>query len=115
SAHVLLHDEHAARRLDVEAPRVEADALADQRDHRSAGGAPRAVPPEVDEPRGPVAGAADRMDHREALGEEIVADDARYAGTVTLGELAGGILQLLRPQVAGRRVDEIAPEPHPFR
>ncbi len=31
-----------------------------------------------------------------------------------LGELAGGILQLLRPQVAGRRVDEVATEPNPF-
>ena len=47
AAHVLLHQHHAARRLDVEAAGVEHDALADQR-HLGRVGAP---PDEVDEAR----------------------------------------------------------------
>ena len=48
AAHVLLHEQHAARRLDVEAAGVEADALADQRD---AAARRRAAPGQVDQAR----------------------------------------------------------------
>ena len=47
AAHVLLHQPHAARRLEVEPAAVEADALADDRDPRIAGLAPF----ELDQPR----------------------------------------------------------------
>ena len=61
AAHVLLHQLHAARRLDVEAARIESDALADQR-HLGRVGAP---PDEVDEARRLGGGAADRMNERQ--------------------------------------------------
>ena len=63
AAHVLLHEQHAARRLDIETAGVEADALADERHQRRALAPPR----QVDEARRARAGAADRMDHREIL------------------------------------------------
>ena len=62
-------------------------------------------------PRRARAGAADRVDHREILRQQVVADDARHVGAVRLGELPGGVLELLRAHVAGRRVDEIAAKP----
>ena len=111
AAHVLLHQQHAAGRLDVEAAGIEADALADQRDPP----APRRRPQrEVDQPRRPRAGAADGVDHGKIARQQVVADDARELGAVPLGERARGILELLRAKVARRRVDEIATEPHAF-
>ena len=51
------------------------------------------------------------MDQGEVLRQQVVADDARHVGAVRLGELPGGILQLLRTHVARGRVDEVAAEP----
>ena len=59
--------------------------------------------------------APDRMDQRKVLGEEVVADDrARTLAPCCVGERAGGLLQLGRPEIVGRRVDEVAGEPHPL-
>ena len=54
------------------------------------------------------------MDHREILGQQIIADDAGDAGIVLSSQLAGGILQLGRTEVARGCVDQIAAEPHRF-
>ena len=70
-AHVLLHVEHAGRRLEVEAAGVEAHALADQRDL----GIALLAPHEIDQPRRAAAGAADGMHHGIVLLQEIVAHD----------------------------------------
>ena len=66
AAHVLLHEEHAARRLDVEAAGIEADALADDGDLRMR----RLAGDDIDEPRlAPRRRRpADGVDHREVRG-----------------------------------------------
>ena len=92
------------RRLDVEAARVEADALADQRHLRRVFGAPC----HVDQARRGDRGAADGVDHREILLEQIVALDHRDLGLVRRGQGPHRLLQFVRPHVAGRRVDQIA-------
>ena len=63
AAHVLLHQQHAARRLDVEAAGIETDALADQRDFRMC----RVAPAHIDQPRRTGGGAADGMNKRKIL------------------------------------------------
>src|SRR3546814_5542081 len=62
AAHVLLHQQHAARRFDVEPARIEAHALADDRDHRIA----RLAPGKLDHARRMFArgGAANCVNHR---------------------------------------------------
>ena len=104
AAHVLLHQQHAGRRLDVEAAGVEADALADQRHFRRV----LRAPSHVDQPRRAGGCAADRMDHREILLEKIVAPGHGHFGLVHRGQGPRGILQFVRPHVAGRRVDQVA-------
>ena len=106
AAHVLLHQQHRAFRLDVEAAGVEADALADQRHLRRR----RIAPGEVDQAGLPGGGAADRMNEREIAGEEIVADDHARARAVAAGERGGGIGEFAGPHVVRRRVDEVARE-----
>ena len=105
AAHVLLHQPHARRRLEVEPARIEADALADDRDPRMAPVAPF----QLDQPRRAAGarGAADRGDHRIALVERLAGGDRRL-GAARLGERAGRRLQLGRAEVAGGRVDEVA-------
>src|SRR5262249_24190996 len=110
AAHILFHDQHAARRLDVEPAAVEADALADQGDPFRL----LLAPGEVDEPWRARAGAAHGMDHREVLGEQIRPADTRQACAGPRGELPDRVLQLRGTEVARRRVDEIAAEPYPF-
>ena len=60
AAHVLLHVEHAALGLDVEAAGIEAHALANERDL----GMFRIAPGEVDQARRPRGGASDGMNER---------------------------------------------------
>ena len=77
AAHVLLHQPHAGARLDVEPARIEADALADDRDP---GMAPVA-PFELDQPRLAArrGGGADRGDHRIAFVERLARGDETLA------------------------------------
>ena len=103
AAHVLLHDQHAARRLQIEPAGVEADALADQRHLGMAGIAPG----DVDQPRRTIRGHADGVDQWKVR-FEILADGACVACAELGGELLRGRGQLLRPHVVGRRVDEVA-------
>src|SRR5262245_57439793 len=51
------------------------------------------------------------MNEGKVVGQEIVADDARYLGPPNSRELPRGLLQFLRPHIVRRGVDEIAPEP----
>ena len=106
AAHVLLHQQHRAFGLDVEAAGVEAHALADQRHLRCR----RIAPSEVDQAGLPGGGAADRMNERKIVGEEIVADDHARARAVAAGERRGRIGDLAGPHVVRRRVDEVARE-----
>ena len=103
-AHVLLHVEHAALGLDVEAAGIEAYALADQRDLRRG----RVAPAQIDEPRSASGGAADRMDQRKVLREEIVTDNRAQGCAVTRGKRTRSLFELGRAHVIGRRVDEVA-------
>ena len=106
AAHVLLHQQHRAFGLDVEAAGVEAHALADERHLRRR----RIAPGEVDQARRAGGGAADRVDEREIAGEEIVADDHARGRAVAAGERGGRIGDLGRPHVVRRRIDEVARE-----
>ncbi len=111
AAHVLLHVQHAAFGLDIEPAGVEANALADQRDL----GMGRIAPAHVDEARRLVGGAADRMDERKILGEEIGPDDRPEGRAMPGRHRARGCLELGRPHVVGRRVDQVAGEPDRLR
>ena len=106
AAHVLLHVEHAGFGLDVEPAGVETHALADQRDL----GMSRIAPADVDEPRRALGGAADRVDERKVFGEEVLAHDRAHAGAVAARQRAGGMFEIGRAHVIGRRVDEVARE-----
>ena len=106
AAHVLLHQQHAGGRLDVEAARIEADALADERQRRRV----RVAPGKVDEAwralrRG---GGADGVDEREAVGEKALADDLGEDGAVAEREVAGGIGEFGGTEIVGGGVDQIA-------
>ena len=110
AGHVLLHVEHAGVVLDVEPAGVEAHALADQRDLRVA----VLAPGDVDQPGAARRAGADRGDQRELLGERVASGDF-HGCAMLLGERAGGVLQLGRAHVVGRRVDEIARQRHAFQ
>ena len=105
-SHVLLHQEHRRRRLDVEAAGIERDALSHQGHFRSA----FLSPGEVDEPRGRRGGAADGVDHREILLQQLIADDALERGVVALCEMARRGFDPVGAEVVGRRVDQVAAE-----
>jgi hypothetical protein len=106
--HVLLHQRHAARRLDIEPAGIEAHTLSHQRDRRCAG-----FPPcQVDQPRGAAAGAADGMNHRETCLKQVVPDRHGEFRGVLRGKIARGCLEFRRPQIIGGRVDQIARQIH---
>ena len=91
--------------FDVQAAGIEADALAHQRDLRTA-----TAPSEIDETRCPAAGAADDMNCRVVSLEKLLAGGDGTLGSETLGQIAGGGCEFCRPHVFGRRVDKIAHE-----
>ena len=106
AAHVLLHQPHAARRLDVEAAAVEGDALADQRHLRRV----LAPPADVDEARRLGRGLADGVDERQIAFEEIVAARRFERRAEFLGELSRLAFERRRAEIVGGRVDEVAAE-----
>ena len=63
--------------------------------------------------RGARRAGADRGDQRELLGERVASGDF-HGCAMLLGERAGGVFQLGRAHVVGRRVDEIARQRHAF-
>mmetsp|Transcript_3676 Transcript_3676/g.12892 ORF Transcript_3676/g.12892 Transcript_3676/m.12892 type:complete len:682 (+) Transcript_3676:1816-3861(+) len=112
ASHVLLHGEHAAGRLDVQASRVEADALAHDGDEgrvRPLAGAPDHVHNERVPPRG--RRPPHRVDQREAPLQLRPLDDL-HVRAVGLAQPLGGAGQVRRTQVAARRVDQVAPQEH---
>src|SRR5262249_16252731 len=66
------------------AARIEAHALADERDL----GMARLAPGEIDEARGAGGGPADRVDEREIPLEQVLADDRAHLGAVARSERA---------------------------
>ena len=53
---------------------------------------------------------ADSMNHRKVLREQVFAADRRDVGTVPYGEKARRLFEFVRPEIGGRRVDQIAGE-----
>ena len=109
-AHVLLHEAHALGALDVQAPRVEAHALAHDGEARVL----RVAPVELQQARRPRGGPAHGMDGGEALREELVAHPLVELGAEEVGLLAHHVRELRRAHVLGRRVHEVAHELHRF-
>ena len=107
AAHVLLHVEHAALGLDVEAAGVEAHALADQRDL----GMARIAPGDVDEPRRrarrarPTAWMSGKF-----CSSRSSPTIARTVAPWRSASVRAAVFELGRPHVVGRRVDEVARE-----
>ena len=66
------------------------------------------APGEVDEARRTRSRAADRVNQRKIRFQQVVARDHAHFGAVAFGQRAGSRLELGRPQVVRRRVDEIA-------
>ena len=87
-------------------PRVEDDALADQRHLRRV----LAPPAEVDETRRLGRGLADGVDEREIAFEQIVAARRLERRAEFLGEPRGLALERRRAEIVGGRVDEVAAE-----
>src|SRR5207302_9432614 len=105
-AHILFHVEHAAFRFDVEAARIEAYALANQRDL----GIPRIAPAEIDQSGRASGRAADRVDEWEVLGNEVLTDDRAQLSAAAIGQRARCLFQIRRTHVVGRRIGEVARE-----
>ena len=103
TAHILLHQLHTGRRLQVEAAAVKTDSLTDDRHFRIA----RLAPPNIDQPGRAVGRAAHCMYHRVILLEQVVADDDAELRLELSGQFTRRAGQLRRPHVRGRRVDEI--------
>ncbi len=109
AAHVLLHQQHAGGRLDVEAAGIEADALADDRDLGIAVACPR--PARSGAARAPASRRRRRRGSSgKFFGDEPLADDLRDDGAVAAAEVAGGVGELGRAEVVGAGVDEVAGE-----
>ena len=108
ATHVLLHVEHAARRLDVEAAGIETHTLADQRHLRCI----LRSPSEVDQPWRPGGRATDRVDHWKIALQQRVSRGDLHDRAIPGGEIAGGGLEGVGAHVTGRRVDEIAHQRH---
>ena len=104
SAHVLLHQQHAACRFDVEAAGIEADALANQRDFRVA----CLAPAKIDQAWRNSASTTDRMDHRKILLQKRIAFSNGNIGFVLGRQFTGRIFESIWSHIVGRRVDEIA-------
>ena len=105
ATHVLLHQQHPAARLDVQAAGIEADALADDCDLRVL----FIAPVQFDHARRVAArgGAADPVDHRKAALQSVAAGYLEL-GAVGLGDQLRLVLQLGRAHVLRRGVDQIA-------
>ena len=65
-AHILFHQQHARRGLDVETPGIKAYPLAHQRQRR-----PGRAPAQVDQPGRTSRGTADGVDHGQVLRQKI--------------------------------------------
>jgi hypothetical protein len=103
SAHVLLHQRHAAGGFQVQSARVEAHALADQAQQWRV-----LVPPvQFDQTRRPAGCAADGVDGRKIAGQQLLADDDLDLGAEGVGLPGDRVGQVGRPHVLGRRIDQV--------
>ena len=108
AAHVLLHQPHVGRRLEVEPAGVEADPLADQGQLAVAGIAPA----QIDQPGGALAALADGVDRRIVGAKQRLARDDLDLGAEPAGDLAGALGQLGRAEIGGGGVDQVAGQLH---
>ena len=104
AAHILFHQQHTRRRLDIEPARIEAYAFANYRQSRVF----EIAPFEFNHPRCVAAagGAANHVDHRKFPLERIALGDMEHR-FVRFGELRGGGLKLGWSHVFSRRIDQI--------
>jgi hypothetical protein len=103
AAHILLHERHAARRLDVEPASVEHDPLAHEGDSRIT----FRTPAQIDEAGRPVAASADGVEHGK-LARQRVPIHNRNAGAETRCERGGNPRQIVRRKIVCGRVDKVA-------
>ena len=103
AAHVLLHQTHARRRLDVQAPAVEANALANQSDL----GIRPIAPFKIDETRKVVACPTYRMNDGQVPREQPITLDNVHTGAKALAKGLHGGSQLPRHHVLRGCIDEI--------
>ena len=105
AAHVLFHQQHAGRWLDVQPAGIEAHALANQRDAGMRG----IAPVQFDHARRVAArgGAAHAVNHRKAAFQRVPGCYLEFR-LVRLGDQLGFVLQLGRAHVFGGGVDQIA-------
>ena len=108
SAHVLLHQPHPARGLDVEPAGVEAHSFS----HQGQAGGVRLAPGQVDEPRAMDARASHRMDRRVALVEQRLSGHHPQLRAVPGGQIGHRGGKILRHHVVRRGVDEVADAGH---
>ena len=111
AAHVLAHELHAAGGLDAQAARVEDHALADDA-HLGLGAAGTVL--DHGQGRRTRAGAADRVHEVEALVQELLPYPGARLPAVALGDLARRGGQVLRREVTGGRVDQVAGQELPL-
>jgi hypothetical protein len=97
--------------LDVEAARIEAHALADDRHARIL----LAAPADLEQARLPCRRAAHGMDGGKVRGEELIAHPLVEFAAEELGLLAHDVGELFRPHVLGGRVHQVAHHPHGLR
>ncbi len=103
TAHVLLHAQHARRRLEIQAARIEAHALPDQCHARTA-----RAPAHVDQPRRVVRRPANRVNHRIVGLEQSVTGGHLHPRLETPGHLPGLTGKLRGAHVFRGRVDQVA-------
>ena len=104
ATHVFLHLAHAFGAFDVQAAAVKTHTLADDAQARVLGFAPG----QLDQARRAGARAAHGVDGREIGLEQRVTYRLPELRAMLFGERPGGIGQLFRPHVFGRRVDQVA-------
>jgi hypothetical protein len=111
AAHVFLHFEHRLARLEIEAARIEADALADERDLRRG----LVAPAQIDQAGRAIARPSHKVNGRVVVAEQIVACDHVRCRAVGMRCAARGLGEMLGAHVLRRRVDQVTREKHALR
>ena len=104
TSHILLHQRHGSGGFDIETAGIEAHTLAHQCQPRIT----LLAPVHLQKARCAFTGATDRMDQREVFLEQIIAGGDLHLRLVMGGKRAEGNLELIRPHVVGRNIDEVA-------
>ncbi len=106
AAHIFFHEQHGGVGLDVEATRIETDALADESHFRGR----FIAEAEIDQTRHFFGGAPDGVNERQIRFKQGFAACDPGLGMMLRGERQGGGFKRLRVHIVGGRIDEIAPE-----